>query len=255
MLTGDNGILQRATAARDNTIVGQEKEIVSIAYNSALTKKIGNGDSTAVTSGELNTELANQGASADGSNPIIVIFSETNNKYNVYNNGKIEEKKPLNLPNGLTIGSIVKYEPTGSTYEWKATYCSAPASQERDDVVLDSTNVGSYRITNWQVFKIDTNSETIQLVPETTAGTVYLGQASGYNNGVKLLNDACAKLYSDINNNITARSINIEDIEVLIDESILQEAKAGVNVQTDDIYTSTKRTYPKKISINVWAGI
>ena len=30
-----------------------------------------------------------------------------------------------------------------------------------------------------------------------STGTVYLGQAQGYNNGVKLLNDACSSLYSN----------------------------------------------------------
>ena len=75
MLSGDNGILQKATTAKTETEKGQEQEIVTLAYNSALAKKVSNGDSTAVTAEDLNIELANQGATADGSSPIRVTFT------------------------------------------------------------------------------------------------------------------------------------------------------------------------------------
>ena len=40
MLSGDNSILQKATDAKTQTGIGQEKEIVALAYNSALAKKL-----------------------------------------------------------------------------------------------------------------------------------------------------------------------------------------------------------------------
>ena len=89
MLSGDNGILQKATDAKTGTTVGQEKETIALAYNSALAKKVGNGDSTEVTAENMNTELTNQGASADGSNPIIVTFTASKRQYTV-NNGIID---------------------------------------------------------------------------------------------------------------------------------------------------------------------
>ena len=88
MLSGDNGILQKATDAKTETEKGQEKEIVALAYNSALTKKVSNGDSTAVTSGDLNPELTNQGASADGNNPITVTFTKSKRQYTIDSSGK-----------------------------------------------------------------------------------------------------------------------------------------------------------------------
>ena len=48
-----------------------------------------NGDSTAVTSEDLNTELTNQGATANESNPIKVTFNDSKRQYNVYSNGII----------------------------------------------------------------------------------------------------------------------------------------------------------------------
>ena len=90
MLSGDNGILQRATDAKELTGIAQEKEIVALAYNSALAKKISNGDSTAVTAGDLNLELTNQGASADGNSSITVTFTDSKRVY-IINNGNISE--------------------------------------------------------------------------------------------------------------------------------------------------------------------
>ena len=49
MLTGDNGILQRAATAKTETEIGQEKEIIALAYNAALAKKRGAMDLTQVT--------------------------------------------------------------------------------------------------------------------------------------------------------------------------------------------------------------
>ena len=84
------GILQKATDAKTQTGIGQEKEIVTIAYNSALAKKVSNGDSTAVTAEDLNTELTNQGATADGIKQITVTFADSKRKYTINNNGIIE---------------------------------------------------------------------------------------------------------------------------------------------------------------------
>ncbi|HCC03762.1 MAG TPA: hypothetical protein DEP51_02750 [Clostridiales bacterium] len=89
MLSGDNSILQKATDAKTLTGIQQEKEIIALAYNSALAKKVGNGDSTPVTSEDMNTELTNQGATASGSNPIKVTFNASKRKYTI-NNDSIE---------------------------------------------------------------------------------------------------------------------------------------------------------------------
>ena len=105
MLSGDNSILQKAADAKTLTGVGQEKETIALAYNSALAKKVTNGDSTKVTTGDLNAELTNQGASADGDNPITVIFTESQNVYTIDTNGNIEKVVP---PEPMIEGKTVK---------------------------------------------------------------------------------------------------------------------------------------------------
>ena len=93
MLTGDNSILKRATDAKTQTGVEQEKEIIALAYNSALTKKLGNGNSSAVIDSELNDELDNSEATASGS-PIIVTFIKTGNTYEIDSQGVIKPSTP-----------------------------------------------------------------------------------------------------------------------------------------------------------------
>lgn len=88
MITGENGILQKATEAKTQTGIGQEKETIALAYNSALAKKVSNGDSSAVTDNELNDELDSNEANASGS-PIIVTFTKSGNVYKIQDDGTI----------------------------------------------------------------------------------------------------------------------------------------------------------------------
>ncbi len=90
MLSGEDSILQRVTDAKIETEKGQEKEVIALAYNSALAKKAGNSNSSAVTDSELNDELDNSEATAAG-NPIIVTFIKSGNAYQIDSNGIIKE--------------------------------------------------------------------------------------------------------------------------------------------------------------------
>ena len=90
MLSGDNGLLKRAGNARDDTIVGQEKEQVELAYISVAVKKLGDD----VTEGELQIELDSSvgnektDVSTNDDNTLNVYFSDTQHNYNV-NNGNV----------------------------------------------------------------------------------------------------------------------------------------------------------------------
>ena len=137
------------------------------------------------------------------------------------------------IPAGLDIGSPVSYSPSG-TYNWQAEYCSSVKIPKTDDMHLSSAAGESFAISDWKVLKIDREKEIIQLVPSTaTSGKVYLGEAQGYNNGVKLLNDACSALYSNKEKEIIARSINVEDIEMAMDKDKLEAAKERFSYKSE----------------------
>lgn len=137
------------------------------------------------------------------------------------------EKNSL-IPEGLTIGSTVSYEPTG-TYVWDKTYAT---SNETGTLILetgDSVTSGNQdmSVTSWKVLSIDEITGEVELVPATiNSNTLKLHGAQGYNNAVQLLNFACESLFSDNDKEITARSINIEDIEKAM-------TKAGVDANED----------------------
>ena len=149
------------------------------------------------------------------------------------------------IPAGLEIGSTVSYNPSG-TYNWQATYCSSTKTETTDDVTLNSSTGEDFNISSWKVLSIDEATETVELVPSApTTGTVYLGEAQGYNNGVKLLNDACSSLYGDSGKGITARSINIEDIEKYMTDTALTEAHSSpYGTQISSAYSSSNSIYP-----------
>ena len=146
MLSGNNGILQKATDAKTETEKGQEREIVAFAYNSALAKKISNGDSTPVTASDLNTELTNQGASADGSNPITVIFTDSKRQYTLNSNG------------------IITY---------------AGLSNEAIQSTTSKTLVQAFKDGDISV------GDYINYTPSNTSASITVGKDGIYNNGVK----------------------------------------------------------------------
>lgn len=92
MLTGNNGILQRAGEAKELTNVAQEKESITLAYNSALTDKI-QKDNNNVTVDDLDKAIKSYDvrASVTSEREKLVVTFSNGNKYSIYNSGKITE--------------------------------------------------------------------------------------------------------------------------------------------------------------------
>ena len=157
-----------------------------------------------------------------------------------------------NIPAGLKVGSTVSYAPTG-TYNWQAQYYASTdkitengeKNVEATDRILDSSK-DDYKINTWRVFEIDKTNQKVTLVPnEPTSHYVPLQGAQGYNNGVKLLNDACSKLYGTPSRGITARSIKIEDIENKLTASALASARGDNYLkQVSSAYSKENSYYP-----------
>ena len=240
MLTGQNGILTQAQNAKTTTENKSAEEKVRLAVMGAMS------DDGTLTVEKLRTDMANYKGTIEGET-FPVTATVDGKSFTVNANGSVGEIVPA--PEGLEVGTEVTYTPSG-TYKWKAEYCSSIKTVGTDDVTLDSSN-DNYKISKWKV--LDIKNGKVTLVPEApTSGTVYLGQAQGYNNGVKLLNDACSNLYGNTSKGIEARSINIEDIE----NYMTDDAKNGTNgaykynngnaiynTQTSTPYTTYKK-YP-----------
>ena len=100
------------------------------------------------------------------------------------------------------VGDYVAYTPdTASAYSLTSTVSGYENNQ----------NISQENFT-WQIVKIDKSDGTINLISnKPTSQQIYFTGNLGYNNAVYVLNDICAKQYSNKGLGITARSMNIED--------------------------------------------
>ena len=86
----------QATKAQEETIIGQEKEHVEIAYVSAAINKLGDD----VTASELQIELnkvASTNVTYNSDDTLNVLFNDTQHDYN-FDNGKFEKVESLTNP-------------------------------------------------------------------------------------------------------------------------------------------------------------
>lgn len=109
----------------------------------------------------------------------------------------------------VNVGDYVNYTfDTADVYSTSSTYAGV------SDTIYQDTTI------TWRVMGTDENGNIKLISDAATYNTSSSGKAMleldgplGYNNGVFLLNDICAKHYSNSELGITARSINIEDLE------------------------------------------
>ena len=134
----------------------------------------------------------------------------------------------------VAIGDYVNY-----TYDTVSTgYPLAKAySGYSDQTITQRTGL------QWRVMGINDNGE-LELICATPAKskTVYFEDATGYNNGVYLLNDMCEKLYSNTELGIKARSLTIEDIEERFSDAG-KSARDGYTNSSSGVQYGKTKTY------------
>ena len=84
----------------------------------------------------------------------------------------------------LQVGDVINYSPSG-TYSWDRNYATSNSTATATDT-LSSSAGKSFNVSKWKVLSIDKSTGKIEMVP----ATVTLQGVQGYNNAVKLLNDA-----------------------------------------------------------------
>ena len=97
MISGNNGILQRASDAKEETIIGQEKEQVELAYVSAAVKKLGDHVTGEELQHELDLSVGAGKTEVEGQTILDVLFTDTNHSYTI-ENGKVEKNGPVVNP-------------------------------------------------------------------------------------------------------------------------------------------------------------
>ena len=227
MLTGQNGILTQAQNAKTTNESKSAEEKVKLAVMGAR------ADDGTLTVGKLRTELANYGGTVEG-DTFPVTATVDGKSFTVDANGNVElagEKQPVTRE-GIEVGDYVSYTPdtaTEKTYDAdklkKGGYTSTQTVKKED--------------LNWRVLRKNDDG-SIDLIGDATSNSVYFRGSLGYNNGVYLLNDICKELYSNSTHHITARSVNLEDMEKWLTDSG-KTARAGfTNIGSGKKYGETK---------------
>lgn len=153
----------------------------------------------------------------------------------------------------LEIGDYVAYTPDSAGTYTKLTQANTGSSNTSDDSIAQED-------LNWRVLSINDDG-TVDLISDTpTSQSIYLQGSTGYNNGVYLLNDVAASLYSNKSLGVTARSLTIEDIEKGMNESGLDYVHSYNNgyktVGETATYTSASyRYYPNLYAQENGSGI
>lgn len=249
-LTGENGILTKATQARDNTIIAQEKEQVQTAYAAAMMDAYDQEDKT-ITQAMLQQEMNNlTGENAtevtdNGDGSFNVHFKDTENNYRVDNEGVTEvitePTETMSLldmyENGqncenpdectdsthLHIGDFMTYNnPTEASVEILATDTGMDKAGVK--VTNQTFNVSATENQlNWQVLGIDEETGGIKLIGDSViknsrATTVndpyfYLYGATGYVNGISQMDKICQMYKNEYATK--ARAVKVEDIDEL----------------------------------------
>ncbi len=96
MLTGENGIITQAQQSKLQTEIGKEKEIITLSVSAVRGDKISRGDTSEITSSELQTEIDKytDEATVTGSGILIVTY-ESGRSYEVEQDGSITQKGEL----------------------------------------------------------------------------------------------------------------------------------------------------------------
>lgn len=148
---------------------------------------------------EKRKVISSNGIKADGT--IYYVLEQLPNS--LYNVDYVEREE-------LQVGDYVNYTyDEAEDYVLKKEY----SGYEEDQTILQTKDL------KWRIINIDEENGTVDLISDiqTDNEVGFLG-ALGYNNGVYLINDICRKQYSNESLGVTARSINLEDLESKMNE-------------------------------------
>ena len=152
------------------------------------------------------------------------------------------------------VGEIVNYTPdTPSTGYDLSTAKSGYSSAQTIDKTYDPTT--------WKIMEVDENGNITKLfgVPSSSQSTVYFRGATGYNNGVYLLNDICKSRYGNASLGATARSLTIEDIESKMNATGIAARNAykdgTTQYGTTKTFTGISAKYPAIYAQEKYSGV
>ena len=207
-LMGDNGILTKATESKDKTEEGEEEEKVKLSAMGALAKDNGGEIKEQYLDEELANNFGEKGTdyNLEGSGPFTVTIIESGRSYIINADGTVGETIKRE---GIEVGDYVNYVPDAN----ETGYTTDKLSSEITGSSINKSAITQDDNLKWRILNIDASGRVDLISDTSTSQYVYFQGARGYNNGVYVINDICRSLYSNNSLGITARSIDLKDIE------------------------------------------
>ena len=235
-LSGENGLIKRAANAKKNTEISQEKEQLEEDIYRSYNKK------GLLEIETLKTKIANHLKVTFDNNsfPLEVVFTDTGNNYEINEEGSVEYIQIMDRA-GIAVGDLIDYEPdvTNTTVYPHTTLDTYSGTTENTaDIKQDKLS--------WQVLRIYKDG-SMDLIGSATSQDIYFKGILGYTNGVYLMDDICKTLYSRNANGIEARSVDLEDFEYWLEQSI-----EGVTAR--DNYTIYEHKYGDSVTYTKATG-
>ena len=177
-LTGENGILAKATDAKEQTEIGDEQEKVKLSAVGALAKDNGGEIKRSYLNDELTSYIGTEGTdyTLSESAPFIVTYSDSGKSYIIDENGNVSEY--VDIAQYVKVGAYVNYNPTisdksGTQVEAsKLTYTSPTGSgtEHGNGYTKDGGQTFTATAdTKWRV--LDIGSGTVTLISENPIKT------------------------------------------------------------------------------------
>lgn len=165
---------------------------------------------------ELIERLKKYGTIENKDNQEIAALVTTQGGYSM----KINELWNLNAKSvGVKIGDYIQYIYDGGNYTIESNVIGNSA-----EVQINIPYNGGI---TWRVIDVENNNNVVKIIPTNlTTSALKLTGANGYNNAVKVLNDACNEIFSNKSLGTKARNINLNDIEKL--GSNIEEQKGNL---------------------------
>ena len=226
MLSGDNGIINKAGLAKEQTEIEEEKEIIkSASVQSIGSNKFGNLEKNEFQS-MLNKESNGRNVNIQEANEdfFILYFEDSKRSYLVDMNGNIrkttwqsekEENGNTIISNGITrlmIGDYIGYEANSNG---EKTYT---ATTDKTGTSIDQGFSTSYDVGGWRLLGIkhENDKDYLMIIPaneikRTDNNSFVLKGLNGFLNGLNEINNIC-EIYGKGKNAVKARCIRLEDI-------------------------------------------
>ena len=217
-------------SATSGTINYPNSTTFTVSENTGTLSVVSSNTNVATVSVSGNTVTVKSGSTAGTAIITVTSAANTNHKaksatYNI----------TVDNINSLKIGDYVnyKYDTAG-----KYTLGSKYSGDSREQSISQTTDM------KWRILNIDEANGTVDLVSATpTSNTVTFKGILGYNNGPYVMDKICEALYSNNSRGITARSIDLLDMEKHLTADKGIPARNAYKYKSDTAKYGTTKTY------------